>query len=230
MSVIAYIRVSTEQQAAEGVSLAAQASRIQAWAESVGHAVAHVFEDAGISGSRMDTRPGLLSALAAMEQGDILVVYSLSRLARSTRDTLSIADRLEKAGADLVSLTERIDTTGAAGRMLFRLLAVLTEFERELISERTTTSLRHKREHMLVYGHVPFGYRRAGERLEVDQTEQDVLREIMSRRGAGHSWHGLARWLNEQGVPTKQGGKWYAATVRGVVMRPAVGRPECVAG
>ncbi|MCH7872780.1 MAG: recombinase family protein [Planctomycetes bacterium] len=56
-----------------------------------------------------------------------LVVYSLSRLARSTRDAIEIAERLDRAGADLVSLTERLDTTSAAGKMLFRMLAVLAE-------------------------------------------------------------------------------------------------------
>jgi DNA invertase Pin-like site-specific DNA recombinase len=75
-----------------------------------------------------------------------LVFYSLSRLARSTKDAIAISERLSRAGADLVSLSEKIDTTSAAGKMIFRLLAVLAEFERDLISERTKAALSVKRE------------------------------------------------------------------------------------
>jgi len=73
------------------------------------------------------------------------VVYSLSRLSRSTKDTLQIAEKLDKAGADLVSLSEQIDTTSASGKMVFRLMAVLNEFERDQISERTSAALQHKK-------------------------------------------------------------------------------------
>ena len=219
MAVIAYTRVSTEQQAHEGVSMAAQAARINAWAESMGHSEVKVFQDAGISASRMDTRPGLLAALAVLGKGDVLVVYSLSRLARSTRDTLAIAERMEKVGADLVSLSERIDTSGASGKMMFRMLAVLAEFERELISERTVNALRHKRLTGFVYGHVPFGYNREGDRLEPAPDELAVIDRMREMREEGYSLQGLSRWLNKEQVPTKQGGKWYAATVKCVLER-----------
>jgi site-specific DNA recombinase len=112
-----YLRVSTAGQVTEGVSLEAQEARARRWAEN---------------------RPGLQAALTEVcRTKGALVVYSLSRLARSTKDAISIAERLERAGADLVSLSEKIDTTSAAGKMLFRMLAVLAEFERDLISERT---------------------------------------------------------------------------------------------
>ena len=80
--------------------------------------------DRGLSGGRCDNRPALKEALKAVCRGDSLVVYSLSRLARSTRDTLMIAETLERKGADLVSLSERIDTTSSTGKMVFRMLAV----------------------------------------------------------------------------------------------------------
>jgi site-specific DNA recombinase len=84
------------------------------------------FEDAGLSGSRADNRPALQSALTeACRRKAALVVYSLSRLARSTTGAIKISERLNKSGADLVSLSEHIDTTSAAGKMVFRLLAVL---------------------------------------------------------------------------------------------------------
>ena len=87
---IAYLRVSTIGQATDGVSLSTQRSRIVAWCELNGYRLAHMFEDAGLSGSKAHNRPGLQDALAkACERKDTaLVVYSLSRLARSTKDAI----------------------------------------------------------------------------------------------------------------------------------------------
>lgn len=140
MKVIGYIRVSTEDQAREGVSLEMQRDRIHKWADLNEGEVIAVYEDAGISGMDMG-RPGLESALNAAGRGVVLVTYSISRLARSTIGVLGIAKRLEYQGADLVSLSEKIDTTSAAGRMMFRLMAVLAEFERDQIAERTAAGL-----------------------------------------------------------------------------------------
>ena len=83
---IGYIRVSTAGQATEGVSIDAQTARIRAWCDCNGYSLADVFTDAGISGKRADNRPGLRRALdAACKRRAALVVYSLSRLARSTK-------------------------------------------------------------------------------------------------------------------------------------------------
>ncbi len=138
MKAIGYCRVSTEGQAHDGVSLATQQARILAWCEANGYSLVELHVDAGLSGCRSDNRPGLQAALSvACRERAALIVYSLSRLARSTKDAISISDRLAKSGADLVSLSERLDTTSAAGKMIFRMLAVLAEFERDQVAERT---------------------------------------------------------------------------------------------
>lgn len=218
---IGYIRVSTEQQASEGVSLEAQKAKIQAWCEVNGYELADVFVDAGISGKSMDKRQGLKQALAAVKRGDVLVVYSLSRLARSTKDTLAISEKLEKAGADLASLSERIDTTGAAGKMLFRMLAVLAEFERDVIAERTKVAMNHKKAAGEVYSPVPFGFRAVEGRLEQVEAEAAVVAEILTMRGEGSSLQTIADSLNKRGIEGKRGGKWFPSTVRYVVQRQA---------
>jgi site-specific DNA recombinase len=135
---IGYIRVSTEKQANEGVSLEAQEAKIVTWCKANGYELVKVYVDAGISGKRMDTRKELLAALASLKKGMALVSYSLSRLARSTKDALAIGEAVAKKKADMVSLSEQIDTTTAAGNMMFQMLAVLAEFERNLTAERTT--------------------------------------------------------------------------------------------
>ncbi len=150
------------------------------------------------------------------------MVYSLSRLARSSRDAIEIAERLARAGADLVSLTERIGTGSASGKMVFRMLAVLAEFERDLVSERTTAALAHKRRNGERTGGIPYGWELAddGVQLVAIEAEQAVLGEIQAMRNAGKSYRAIAAELTRRGVPTKQGrGEWLHSAVLGIVKR-----------
>lgn len=231
MLIVVYVRVSTATQAVEGVSIDAQRERAEQWAALNGATVAGVYADEGLSGSRSDNRPGLLQAIAEVERlrraGEpvALVAYSLSRLARSTADTLALASRLERIGADLVSLSERIDTTSATGRMVFRLLAVLAEFERDQVAERTRLALRHKRSRgQKTGGARPFGFRvvRSDDdapALEPEPAEQAVIARIADERRQGDSFHTIADRLNSERVPTVSGGRWTATTVRRIALR-----------
>jgi site-specific DNA recombinase len=206
-----YLRVSTAGQAAEGVSLEAQEARARKWAEANGYEVAGLHCDAGISGKRTENRPGLQAALAEVcRTKGALIVYSLSRLARSTRDAINIAERLEKAGADLVSLSEKIDTTSAAGKMLFRMLAVLAEFERDLISERTKGALAHMASLGRRVGEIPYGRRLAEDGLHLleNPAEQHVLRTIRKLKKRGSTWAQVAEEMNRRRLVTKKGRPW----------------------
>ena len=214
MKVIGYVRVSTEEQAREGISLEAQKHKITSWTEALDGELLFIAEDAGISGKLIRNRDGLRRAIeATCTEQAVLVVYSLSRLSRSTRDTLMVADKLDKAGADLVSLSERIDTTTAAGKMVFRMLAVLNEFERDQISERTSAILQHKKAKGEVYSPIPYGYKRDGNKLVPYDREERVIEDIQEMRKQGLSLRAIALQLNRQGVPAKKGGQWYGSTV-----------------
>jgi len=220
---IGYIRVSTEGQAVDGVSLAAQRAKLDAWCQANDYRLAAVYADRGISGCRADNRPELANALDhATKAKAALVVYSLSRLARSTADTLQIADRIERAGADLVSLTERIDTTSAAGKMVFRMLAVLAEFERDLVSERTTAALQHKRAKGERVGKVPFGFDLAddGVNLIPNDTEQRCINDIETLRAKGYSLRSIAGELTRRNITTKEGNStWTHTAVKRILDR-----------
>lgn len=218
---IGYIRVSTEQQAEQGVSIETQQAKIEAWCELNEYELTGIYDDAGISGMSMKNRPQLQAALAAVKKDMALVVYSFSRLARSSDDLIATAKQLEKRGADLVSISERIDTTGAAGKMLFRILAVLAEFERDLVSERTTAALAHKKATMQKYAPVPFGYKEVEGRLEVVHEEAQVVSEILNMREAGHTLAAIAETMNSRGIPGKRGGTWYPSTVKYLIERQA---------
>ena len=218
---IGYIRVSTQGQADEGVSLSAQRAKIEAWCIANDMELAAVFQDAGISGGSMAGRDGLHSAMKATTKGMALVAYSISRLARSARDMLAIDETLDRKGADLVSLTEKIDTTTAAGRMVFKMLAVLADFERDQIAERTKMALAHKKAKGEVYAPVPFGYEAIEGRLVTVKREAKIVGEILAMREAGASFASIADTLNERGIEGKRGGRWFASTVRYMVNRQA---------
>lgn len=227
---IIYVRVSTEEQAAEGVSLEAQLAKAREWAEKNGYSVEEqlVYRDA-ISGKRADNRPGLQGALAAIRKGDALVFYSLSRLARSTKDTIAISERVEKAGADLVSLTEVLLNTTSTGKLLFRLLAILAEFERDLISERTTLAMQHKKRSRSAYCRSVYGWDFVAGRMKINPREQSVIRDMQRLRARGYSLRKIAEELVAKGVATKRGGTWSAATVRRVLLNDLNDREDLVA-
>jgi DNA invertase Pin-like site-specific DNA recombinase len=223
MNAIGYARVSTDGQALDGVSLDAQQARIRAWCDANDYALLSLHIDAGLSGCRSDNRPGLQEALiAACKHKTALIVYSLSRLARSTKDAIVISERLAKNGADLVSLSERIDTTSAAGKMIFRMLAVLAEFERDQVAERTKGALSHLRSQgKRISGRIPYGYYLApdGESLRLNPGEQMGLRLIQQLRAKGFGQRRIAAELTSRGVPTKTGVSWSPQAVGNILKR-----------
>ncbi len=220
---IGYIRVSTEKQANEGVSLEAQEAKIVTWCKANGYELVQVYVDAGISGKRMDTRKELLAALASLKKGMALVSYSLSRLARSTKDALAIGEAVAKKKADMVSLTEQIDTTTAAGKMMFQMLSVLAEFERNLVAERTTNALQHKKRSGQKYtNQTPFGFEAIEGRLVEVKQEAEVVAEIQAARSSGSTLQSIADNLNGRGIPTKTGKTWAPATIHLLLKRSSL--------
>jgi site-specific DNA recombinase len=215
---IGYIRVSTEGQAVDGVSLDAQRAKIAAWCELNDYTLSAVHVDAGISGKDMISRPGLQAAMANCRKGSALVVYSLSRLARSTKDTIEISERLTKAGTDLVSLSEKIDTTSAAGKMVFRMLAVLAEFERDQISERTITAMQFKKAKGERVGSIPYGYSLAVDGIDLIENKQEQAALVMIHKlnSKGLSLRNIASRLEKAGyIP--RGKAWHPQTIKNIL-------------
>ena len=220
---IGYIRVSTEKQANEGVSLEAQEAKIVSWCKANAYELVKVYVDAGISGKRMDTRKELLAALASLKKGMALVSYSLSRLARSTKDALAIGEAVAKKKADMVSLTEQIDTTTAAGKMMFQMLSVLAEFERNLVAERTTNALQHKKRTGQKYtNQTPYGFEAIEGRLVEVKLETEIVAEIQASRTGGNTLQSIADSLNGRGIPTKTGKLWAPATIHLLLKRSSL--------
>lgn len=97
-----------------------------------------------MTGTKSD-RPELKTMLLTLRSGDILVIDSFSRLSRSTKDLLDLVDKLTAMGVHLVSLKENLDTTTATGKLMLTMLSALSQFERDLIAERTVDGLKAAR-------------------------------------------------------------------------------------
>jgi len=217
--VVGYCRVSTEDQATNGVSLDAQRARIEAFAVATGLVLEDILVDQGVSAKTL-ARPALGAILDGVRAGAIgtVIVLKLDRLTRSTRDLAELLDLFARSGAALVSVSESLDTGSAAGRMVVNMLGVVAQWEREAIAERTVTALAHKRARGDVYGPTPFGFSREGSRLVADERQQEALAKIKRLDEAGASYREIARTLEADGIATHRGGRrWYASSVRSVL-------------
>lgn len=216
---IGYVRVSTQKQVNDGLSIEAQISRIEAWAQFNEYELIHVFVDEGISGKNVNNRPKLAEALSLLKKDMAFVFYSLSRVSRNVIDTIAIGEQIRQASADMVSLSEKIDTTGAAGRMIFNLLAVLNQFERDQVSERTKMAMNYLKENNKVYSHVPYGYDRIEKDLVINHAEAQNIAYMVGLREKGYGFRKIATQLNKDNIKSKYGGQWYAKTVEQVIKR-----------
>lgn len=220
---IGYIRVSTQRQADFGLSLESQRDKIHAFAAAHGIDSENVIikVDAGISGTAKarNKRVALDAALAELQAGDYLVAYSLSRLARSAKHLIEIADKCKSVGAHIVTMTDNIDTSTASGRLFFTIMAGIAEFESEVNSERVRATTDIKRDKGEKTGGIaPFGYRDdvndAGKKvLAPDDGEQAVIAIARDLRNAGLSYERIAKELTKRGIVNRKGNAIYAMAV-----------------
>ncbi|MGF9753767.1 recombinase family protein [Microvirga sp. 0TCS3.31] len=204
---VAYLRVSTDEQAASGAGIEAQRAAINAEVERRGWVLLKTFTDAGVSGKSMTGRPALTEALATVEAGEAgtLIVAKLDRLSRSLLDFASLMKRAQDSGWNLVALDLGIDLSTPAGEFLASVMASAAQWERRIISQRTKDALAAKRA--------------SGVRLGRPSTLPLAVSERIGReRREGRSLRQIAQGLNEDGVATGQGARvWHASSVRSVL-------------
>jgi DNA invertase Pin-like site-specific DNA recombinase len=242
---VAYIRKSKLNPNGHGLSWEVQEAQVRELAARHGDADLELVSDWGSSGAaaastfggtgRGGRRKAWQALLLAIDEGQVsrLYAYSLSRLARSTKELLELAERCAAKGV-VVHLAKEgtLDFTSATGRLYLTVLAAVSTFEAEISAERARDHValrRSKGEHI---GQPPYGFRLVDGKLEADPT-QPIEPVLEAYREVG-TYHGAARLLNRRRFASKIAGRWSDMTVRRIVARaegaehrPApIGRPR----
>ena len=176
-TVALYLRVSTSSQTTDN-----QRRELETYCKRQQWKISKVYEDAGVSGAKND-RPALNEILRDARKGkfDVVCVWKIDRLARSTIHLLNVLTELNNAGVGFVSTTQAIDTTTSYGKMVLTFLGAIAEFERDTICERVKAGLSRAKEQGVRLGRPRVGF--------------DVNEAIRLKK-AGMSWSKLAGKLN----------------------------------
>lgn len=222
MKAIGYVRVSTEEQAEQGVSIEAQEAKIRSYGQMRNLDVVDVVIDAGVSaGKPLSEREGGLRVLQAVTKREVqaVVAYKLDRLFRDAGDCLNVTKEWDKTGASLHLVDmdgQAVDTNSAMGRFFLTVMAGVAEMERNLIRERTKMAMAHKKAKKQRVGSVPYGYRLAvdGVSLEEEPKEQDVIAKARRIRVKGNSLRVVAEKLAKRGVVARNGQPFAAMQIK----------------
>ncbi|QCR18577.1 recombinase family protein [Agrococcus sp. SGAir0287] len=203
---LAYVRVSTSEQADEGASLAAQRAMLTAEGERRGWDV-EIVEDAGKSAKSLKGRDGLASALDRLDRGEAAYLLStrLDRVSRSVADFAGLLDRAARRGWGMVLLSPNMDTSDPAGRFTANVLASAAQYERELIGARTREGMAQRKAEGVHVGRKP-------------TLSADLVERIVDMYDGGTGLSAIARTLTAEGIPTARGGaSWAASSVQAVL-------------
>ena len=202
---IGYIRVSTEKQADHGVSMEAQAEKLKAYAMLYDIELVDMVIEQG--SAKCLQREGLQSVLARLEAGEAeaLIVGKLDRLTRSVADLGRLVDTYFQQFA-LLSVGEQIDTRSAAGRLVLNVLASVSQWEREVIGERTSAAMQHMRnQNKYTGGKAPYGYNLVDGDLVENDDEQEVIKLVAKYKAKGLSLRKIAAVLDRAGHRSRTG-------------------------
>lgn len=212
--IIGYSRVSTEEQAKNGLSLRSQESTIKTYAKLKKLSPVEIIADSE-SGKILE-REGMQRLISLCEQGEVshLIVYKMDRLTRKTRDLLELVEDVFVAnGVCFHSVTENVDTTGPLGKFFLTLMGALAQMERELIVERIKDALKEKKRRGEPLGSPALGFEAKNKKRVEDPEGLEVVRYIKTLRRKRLSHREIATRLNKERISTKRGGNWHGSTV-----------------
>ena len=207
---ILYARVSTQMQVQDGMSLDIQEKSLRDAAIKAGYDTYELFKEEGRSAKSLTGRPVVRKALAQLEAGEAhaLFVTRIDRLARSTRDFLSVVDHSQKFGWRLVLLDLNLDTGLPSSRFVVTIMSALAEMERGIISERQKDVHRYRRDIGEVWG-VTIGPKK--------NVSPELVARIFSERASGKSFRAIANGINTDKIPTVFGKTWSQGTIQHVI-------------
>lgn len=216
-----YIRVSTEDQAKEGFSIAAQKEKLIQYCQLKDWNIVGIYIDDGISGKNIKDRPQLNKIINEIKEKKInnILVYKLDRLTRSTKDLIELVDFFQEHNCSFNSLSEQIDTSSPTGRMFIKLLGIIAELERETIAQRISLGLEQKaKEGNYINTFGIYGYDLIDGLLISNENEKIIVNEIYLKYLDGWSSNRIAKELNLRKIPTKKSGYWRHNTIKRILM------------
>lgn len=222
---ILYARFSPRPNAAECESCESQLDDLRQWATANGYEIVGEFSDKALSGGDgWEERPGMLDAVSSCKRGIVFLVRAYDRLFRDTDKALAFRAMLEAKGVEVRSITEEGANGDSMNAKLIRFIFLwLAEYQRSIIKARTKAKmLEHQAKGRRMSGEPPWGkrvdpYNRS--RLIDDPEEMATAETIRTRRMAGESLRGIARWLEDHGVNRRGKNRWHHVLVKRILGR-----------
>ncbi len=217
-----YCRVSTEDQAKEGFSLAAQRERLEAYCLAKSWTVEKVYVDDGYSG-RTDDRPAYQTMMREKDQWEILVVLKMDRIHRNSKNFTLMMERLRDWDKEFTSMQESFDTTTAMGRFVMDIIQRIAQLESEQIGERVYLGMRQKaKEGKGILGfNAPYGFDFFEGDLIINIKEASVVREMFDQYLSGSTLREICKVLEDRSVCTKKGSdQWDPKTIQRILSNP----------
>jgi len=212
MKLVGYIRVSTEEQAKEGLSLDAQKIKIQKYASLWNSNLVEIVADPGISaGKPLEERKGGKRVLDLVDEKKVdgVIALKLDRLFRNASDCLNVVEKWDRDSISLHLIEmgqQAVNTAGPMGKFFITIMAGVAELERNQIRERTAMVMQHMKEQGLYTGgRPPYGYKVEDGRIVVNKEEKDIIDLIITMKSDGHYLKQIAAYLKERGIVSRSG-------------------------
>jgi site-specific DNA recombinase len=214
-----YTRVSHENQVEDGSSLDNQEDRIEAFCKLNNYEIVATFSDPGVSGRKFENRPDFMKMIDMVKRKevDVVVVYSLSRFGRNTKDTLKWVAFLENYGVSFYTLDFQFDTSTSHGKLMLQMIAAFAEFESNQRGELISSVMKYlKKENKVYCGPIPFGFDKNDGNLIVNENEMKIVRKIFTCKKQ-MKYSEIARHLNRDGFTSKTGKQFHHSTIIKIV-------------
>ena len=214
-NVVGFLRVSTDQQ----TSVKEQKSIVTDYAKKGGLLIIETIIEEGVSGYKAE-REGFNRLIELINSGEIkgILCWELSRIGRKMIQTLQLLELCEDKNVWLKGIKDGVDSRTESGRLQLKLMAVIYEAEGERIRRRIRDTLQTKKSNGMVYnGRLAYGLSRKGDQLITNDFEMKNVRRIKNLISRGHTTYSIAKRFNEEGIATKEGGKWQQNTIKRVM-------------
>jgi DNA invertase Pin-like site-specific DNA recombinase len=207
-AVVGYVRVSTDRQGETGYGLADQTAVIENECAYRGLRLLGIEQDVA-SGATTKRRPGMERAIRTCERGEAqgVIAAKLDRLSRSVVDFAKLLERAKNGGWNVIVMDPSVDLATPGGAMIVNIMASVAQWERDIISERTTRALAQAKRNGVVLGRPTV-------------LTAKTQRRVLALRDKGWSYETIASYLNDHGVTTDSGFPFYANTIQRACLSP----------